>query len=112
MRDNAMDAAAFFLRQVGEREVAHLRMDGVDTAIKIEERRLYQFVARLAPVLGQLRRNSIANMCVAPCLIGCAAVARPRAFQAHNVACRCQRLRGHKHDNLFVAERQLERGKV
>src|SRR5947209_5426193 len=54
---DAVDTLAFFLLEMLQRKMAHLRVDGVDTSIKLNEGRTHQFIARRPPVFRQLCRN-------------------------------------------------------
>src|SRR5713226_7877226 len=55
--NNAMHTAALFRLEMGQREMAHLRVDSIDAPIKLNKGRTHQFITRRAPVLCQLRWN-------------------------------------------------------
>ncbi len=109
-----MDAAAFLFREIGKREVAHLRMNGVDAPVELHKRRVKQFLARVRPVLHQFFRHS------STCRTHNALQREGRmlviqqmfAFQPHRRSLRRLCFRVDQHDNLLATERQFESRQV
>src|SRR5712692_7545122 len=55
--DHAMHAHPLLLLEMREREMAHLRVNSIDTTIKLQKGCLHEFVTRRPPVFRKLRRD-------------------------------------------------------
>src|SRR5712692_1307265 len=92
--DHAMHAHPLLLLEMRECEMAHLRVNSIDTTIKLEKRRLHEFVTCRPPVFRKLRRDIERNSLPRICFILAAPLQimfmlhTPKGARSMNMICR------------------------